>query len=401
MMETLHYLDWAATSAIRPPAVSHAVADYIDSIGATPGRGGHRLALEAGRIALRCRQAIARILNIPRDTGRIAFMFNATHGINTAMSGVLHSGDAVVVTAFDHNAVLRCAWKLERDRGVEVRLVPGYPDGTLDAGALERALDGARLLTINAASNVLGTTLDVRTLCTAASSAGVLSLVDTAQLAGEIPCDVRAWGADLVSVTGHKALLGPQGTGALWVRDGIDVDPLLVGGTGGDSLLRRMPAEYPDHLEAGTVNGPGIAGLLAGIDFVLERGVDEIRRHVSRLKERAHDALSGIHGVSVLSPRFPEGAPVITLNADSIDAATLSRRLDREFGIMTRAGLHCAPETHRLLGTERTGALRLSFGWASLQDDADAAADAIAAIVRPPAFAGSDGIASTSGADPT
>jgi len=388
MNESLRYLDWAATSAIRPPAVRQAMADYLETIGATPGRGGHRFALEAGRVALRCRQAIATILNIPGDTGRIAFMFNATHGINTAMSGVLHKNDALVVSAFDHNAVLRCAWKLAAERGIEVRLVPGHRDGTLDMAALERALVGARLLTINAASNVLGTTLDVGALCAAARAAGVLTLVDTAQVAGEIPCDVRAWGADLVSVTGHKALLGPQGTGALWVREGVEVEPLLVGGTGGDSMVRTMPREYPDHLEAGTLNAPGLAGLLAGIQFVLGQGVDAIRRHVSGLKASAHDSISEIPGIRVLSPRSPEGAPLVTLVAESVDAGTLAARLDREFGIMTRSGLHCAPETHRLLGTDRTGALRLSFGWASRADDAAAVAEAIAAIVRAPSFAG-------------
>jgi cysteine desulfurase / selenocysteine lyase len=384
----IRYLDWAATSAIRPLAVRQAVADFLDTIGATPGRGGHRLAVEAGRVALHCRQAIARILNIPGDTGRIAFMFNATHAINTAMTGVLRADDAVVVTAFDHNAVLRCAWKLAADRGIDVRLVPGHQDGTLDTVALDRALAGARLLTINAASNVLGTTLDVGTLCAAARVAGVLTILDKAPVAGEIRCDVQAWGADLVSVTGHKALLGPQGTGALWVREGLEVEPLLVGGTGGNSLLREMPREYPDHLEAGTLNAPGLAGLRAGIEFVLEQGVDAIHHHVSQLKVRAWDSISDIPGVRVLSPRAPHGAPLVTLVADSIDAGTLAARLDREFGVMTRSGLHCAPETHRLLGTDRTGALRLSFGWATRADDVDAAAGAIAAIARSRVTAG-------------
>jgi cysteine desulfurase / selenocysteine lyase len=382
MNGSIRYLDWAATSAIRPLAVRQAMADYLEGIGATPGRGGHRLAVEAGRVALHCRQAIARILNIPGDTGRIAFMFNATHAINTAMCGVLRKGDAVVVTDFDHNAVLRCAWKLAAERGIEVRLVPGRRDGTLDNASLERALDGARLFTINAASNVLGTTLDVAALCAEARASGVMTLVDTAQVAGEIPCDVQAWGADLVCVTGHKALLGPQGTGALWVREGVDVEPLLVGGTGGNSRSREMPREYPDHLEAGTLNAPGLAGLLAGIEFVLDEGVDVIRRHLSRLKVRAYDSISAIPGVRVLSPRAPDGAPLVTLIAESVDAGTLAARLDREFGILTRSGLHCAPETHRLMGTAETGALRLSFGWASHVDDVDAAAEAITAIVR-------------------
>ncbi len=382
------YLDFAATAAIRPRSVIAAIAEYLEGIGATPGRGGHRLAIAAERVALECRQALAGLLGIPGDTARIAWTMNATHGLNTAMNGVLGPGDVLVVTAFDHNAVLRCAYRLEQERGVEVRLVPGHADGSLDGAALDRALDGARLLSVNGASNVLGTALEVTALCARAHEAGALAMVDTAQVAGELPFDAAASGADMVAVTGHKALLGPQGVGALWVRDGVEVGALLVGGTGGDSMMRGMPEAWPDHLQAGTVNAPGIAGLLAGIRWVAERTVARIASDGIPLKARLREGLAAVPGVRVVSPAAPEGPPIVTMVADDTDAGTLAGRLDREHGVMVRAGLHCAPETHRLLGTDATGALRFSLGWATTESDVDRAIDAVSRILARPAFAG-------------
>ncbi|MGD8276483.1 MAG: aminotransferase class V-fold PLP-dependent enzyme [Gemmatimonadota bacterium] len=382
------YLDFAATAAIRPRPVIAAVTEYLETIGATPGRGGHRLAIAAERVALECRQALARLLGLPGDTARIAWTLNATHAINTALDGTLRGGDVLVVTAFDHNAVLRCAHRLVRERGIEVRLVPGHPDGTLDEAALDRALDGARLLSVNGASNVLGTTLDPGALARKAHGAGALVIVDTAQVAGELPFDAAACGADFVAVTGHKALLGPQGVGALWVRDGIELAPLLVGGTGGDSLQREMPDDWPDHLQAGTVNAPGIAGLLAGARWVADRTVERIRAEAAAHKVRLRDGLAAVPAVRVVSPAAPDGAPIVTITAERTDPAALAGTLDCEFGVLARPGLHCAPETHRLIGTDRTGALRFSLGWATTGDDVDRAIDAVARALARPVFSG-------------
>jgi cysteine desulfurase/selenocysteine lyase len=377
----LVYLDYAATAAVRPPQVARAVTRYMDEIGATPGRGAHRLAIEAGRVALRCRQALARLLCIPGDVGRIAFMANATQALNTAVWGCVRRGERVVVTAFDHNAVLRPAARLGAERDVDVVLVGGAPDGSLDEDALARALQGARLLSINAASNVLGTRLDVTRLAALARAAGALSVVDLAQLAGHAPFDAAAAGVDVVAITGHKGLLGPQGIGALWVRDGVDVDALLTGGTGGDSMLREMPGAFPDHLEAGTLNGPGIAGLLAGVEFLLEQGVPAIHAHTMSLKQRLHDGLTGVRGVRVVSPAAPDGVSIVTIVSDRVDPATLAARLDRDHGVLTRPGLHCAPEAHRVLGTDATGAVRFSLGYASTKADVDAAVAAVARVL--------------------
>ncbi|HUF49419.1 MAG TPA: aminotransferase class V-fold PLP-dependent enzyme [Longimicrobiales bacterium] len=380
-MADFAYLDHAATAAIRPPSVVHAVAHYLSDIGATPGRGGHRLALAAGRVALQCRQRIAQLFGIPGDSGRITFAANATHALNAALWGAVRRGDRIVVTAFDHNAVLRPAAALARERAADVVLVPGSPDGELDEAALQRALDGARVFCINGASNVLGTRLNVTRLAALARAAGALSIVDVAQLAGHVPIDAAAWHADMIAFTGHKGMLGPQGIGGLWVRAGVELVPLVTGGTGGDSLLRDMPAALPDQLEAGTLNGPGIAGLAAGIDVVMAEGVPAMHARTAALKRRLWEGMSALDGVHVHSPPAPAGVPIVTITADSVDPATLAARLDREFGVLTRAGLHCAPEAHRMMGTAATGAVRFSLGWSSTGSDVERALAAMQHIV--------------------
>lgn len=380
MSHDVIYLDYAATSAVRPASVVAAVADYLTRVGGTPGRGSHRLAAEAGRVALRCRQALARLLGLPGDPGRLAFTFNATHALNAALWGVLGRGDVVVVTEFDHNAVIRTVHRLACERGVVVRTVPGRPDGTLDDVALERALEGARLLVVNAVSNVLGTVLPVEELAARAHAAGALVLVDAAQAAGHLPLDAARQRFDLLAFSGHKGLLGPQGVGGLWVRPGVELEPLLTGGTGSESESPGMPREYPDRLEAGTLNAPGIAGLLAGAEFVATRGVGAEHARLIALKERLREGLAGIDGVRVLSPPDPAGGAIVTFVTESLDPATLAGRLDREHGILARAGLHCAPGAHRVLGTLETGAVRMSLGWATTERDVDAAVAAVARL---------------------
>ncbi|MEQ9399824.1 MAG: aminotransferase class V-fold PLP-dependent enzyme [Longimicrobiales bacterium] len=384
---TTHYLDFAATSALRPEVVARAMADFLLECGATPGRGGHAPAVEAGRVALRARRAVQELLGLPGDPGRIAFLANATQALNTALWGVLRPGDAVVVTAYDHNAVLRPAAYLARERGVDVRMVAGTPDGAIDYQRAEDALEGARLLVVNSASNVLGVCLPLEELAARARAAGALVLVDAAQVAGHQPMQCAEAGADLVAFTGHKGMLGPQGIGGLWVREGVEVEPLLRGGTGGDSRQRDMPAAMPDRLEAGTVNAPGLAGLAAGIRWVLDRGVDVIARHEAALKARLHSGLSGLPGVRVHSPAAPDGVGIVTVTVDGMSPSVLAERLDREHGVQIRSGLHCAPEVHRTLGTLDGGAARLSVGWCTTEEDVDRALEAVEAVAAPSAFA--------------
>ena len=377
------YLDFAATSALRPPEVVDAVCAYLRDVGATPGRSGHARAVDAGRIALRCRRSLAELFAIEGDPGRICFQLNATHALNTALAGTLRAGDRLVRTEFDHNAVRRPAAALAAG-GVEVAVVSGRADGTVDLAEAEVLLRGsgrsARLLALPHVSNVLGQRLPLRELADLAHAVGAMVLVDAAQSAGHIPIDVDALGIDLLAFTGHKGLLGPQGIGGLWVRDGIDVAPLLRGGTGGDSLPEEMPDSYPDHLEAGTLNGPGIAGLLAGVEWLSSRGVEALHQTESRLKVRLHGELSAVADLRVRSPADPSGAGIVTFTSERISADALARRLEREHGIQARAGLHCAPEAHRVIGTLADGAVRLSLGWASTETDVDRAVDAVAQL---------------------
>jgi cysteine desulfurase family protein len=381
-MRATVYLDYASTSGLRPERVVEAVAGYLRDVGATPGRSGHRLAVEAGRVALRCRRALAALLGIPGDPGRIAFQLNATHALNTALHGVLRPGDAVVRTRYDHNAVRRPVAALARV-GVEERVLGGDAEGGYDRGELERLLRGgrpARLLVLSHASNVLGSVLPVREMAERARAAGALVLVDAAQSAGHLPLDAEELGVDLLAFSGHKGLLGPQGVGCLWVREGVEVDPLLRGGTGGDSHPAAMPAAYPDHLEAGTQNGPGIAGLLAGVEWLLERGVGALHRREAELKERLLRRLAGAPGLRVRSPVAPDGVGIVTVTADRLRADEVAHALEREHGVLARAGLHCAPEAHELLGTLESGAVRLSIGWATTEEDIDRAAEALRAL---------------------
>ncbi|HEX5872685.1 MAG TPA: aminotransferase class V-fold PLP-dependent enzyme [Longimicrobium sp.] len=382
MTDEVVYLDYAATSAVRPEPVIEAVARYLRDVGATPGRAGHRRAVEAGRIVLRCRRALASLFNAPGDPGRLTFHLNATHALNAALFGLLGPGDRVVRTEYDHNAVRRPVLALKQ-RGVQAVVIEGDPHGGISMFEVEHALKGARLLVITHANNVIGNALPVADLAEMAHAAGALVLVDAAQSAGHLPIDVQAMGIDLLAFTGHKGLLGPQGTGGLWVREGIELPPALFGGTGGDSDSPDMPALLPDRLEAGSINGPGIAGLLAGVEWLMERGVDAVHRRESALKQRLWDALKATPGVVVQTPMHGEdGAGIVTITLDGIDPAEAALRLDLDFGVLVRAGLHCAPESHVLLETEQTGAIRFSVGWATTEAEVDRAAAAVARVVE-------------------
>jgi cysteine desulfurase family protein len=375
------YLDYAATSAVRPPEVAEAVVHFLREVGATPGRSGHAPALEAGRTALRCRRALAELFGIEGDPGRVAFQFNATHALNTALAGTLRPGDAVVRTRYDHNAVRRPVAALA-ERGVIERVLSGRPDGGIDLDELETLLRGggapARLLAISHASNVLGSILPVAEMAERAHAVGALVLLDSAQTAGDLPLDVNALGVDLLAFTGHKGLLGPQGTGGLWVRDGVEVEPLLRGGTGSDSADPRMPEAYPDHLEAGTQNAPGIAGLLAGVEWVQRANPASLHRRAVALTDRLVRGLAVVDGLTIHHPLGGERVGIVTVTSARMPAAELARELESRHGVLTRAGLHCAPEAHEVLGTLAGGAVRLSVGWATTESDIDRAVGALA-----------------------
>jgi cysteine desulfurase / selenocysteine lyase len=332
---------------------------------------------------LRCRRALASMLALEGDPARIVFQLNATHALNTALFGLVSPGDVVIRTAYDHNSVRRPVAAL-RERGVEERVVSGRPDGGVDldelAALLRQSRRSPRLLTLPHISNVTGAALPVREMSDLAHEAGALVLLDAAQSAGHVPLDVEALGVDLLAFTGHKGLLGPQGVGGLWVREGVDVSPLLFGGTGSESADARMPAAYPDHLEAGSQNGPGIAGLLAGVEWLAVNGVAEVHSREMALKAELLALLRPLDGVEVRSPAAPDGAAMVLVTSPRMAPAEMARRLESEHGIETRAGLHCSPGAHAALGTLETGALRISIGWSTNRQEISRAANALAMI---------------------
>ncbi|HUV90978.1 MAG TPA: aminotransferase class V-fold PLP-dependent enzyme [Anaerolineae bacterium] len=357
------YLDNAATSWPKPEAVYRALDHFMRKVGATPGRGGHRREEEAQRIADQAREALARLFNAPDPQG-IVFTMNATQAINMALKGLLKPGDHVVTSSIEHNAVWRPLKALER-RGVEVTTVPCASDGALDPADVAAALrPDTRLVATLHASNVLGTILPVAEIGKVCRHRGVPFLVDAAQTAGAYPIDMEAMQIDLLAFAGHKGLYGPHGTGGLVVRPGVVLETWVEGGSGVESASEAMPETLPARLEAGTQNAAGIAGLLEGVRFVLEQGVERIRAHEMAMTRLLIEGLQEIAGLTTLGPGDPaQRTAVVSVTVEGYAPDQLAAVLDQVFDVATRAGLHCAPQAHRVAGTLECGALRFSPGY--------------------------------------
>ncbi len=377
------YLDNAATSFPKPEAVWQAMDRYNRGVGASAGRGSYREAVEAGRILDSCRDKLRRLLGVA-EAARVVFTFNASDALNIALKGVLRPGDHVVTTWMDHNSVLRPLRELEERGGVRVTRVRASAEGVVAAGDVAQALrDDTRLVVMLHASNVTGSLQPAREVAALAHARGALFLLDAAQTAGARPVLPDELGADLMAFPGHKSLLGPLGTGALYMREGLEVLTLREGGTGSRSEEDRQPQDLPDRHEAGSHNLPGIAGLEAALDYLLARGLDEVERHKRELCRAFLEATAGVPRLSVLGPRDPAARePVFPLLVDGFDCQEVGTLLDVEFGIKARSGLHCAPLAHRSIGSFPGGATRLSFGPLNTLDDVAAAAEALCAIAR-------------------
>jgi cysteine desulfurase family protein len=386
------YLDHAATSWPKPPEVLAAMHDFLERAGGNPGRSGHRLSVEAGRIVYDAREAVAELFNAP-DPLRVIFTLNATHAINIALHGllrtphgVLRPGDRVVTSSIEHNAVMRPLRALEQ-QGVQLAVIPCHPDGTLDLAAAERLITpGTRLVVLNHASNVMGTILPVAPVAELAHRAGALLLVDAAQTAGALPIDMQALGIDLLAFTGHKALLGPPGTGGLVLGERVDtaeMEPLLRGGTGSRSEFEIQPEDCPDKFESGTPNGVGIAGLGAGIRYALRHGVDAIRAHEIALARSLAEGLAAIPGVTVYGPADPtQRTATVSFTVAGRRVSEIGLRLDEEHGVLCRVGLHCAPAAHRTIGTFPEGTVRFAAGFSTTLEEVRQAVAAVARIVE-------------------
>lgn len=372
------YLDNAATTISKPQAVIDAVAQAMCSLG-NAGRGATSGALDAARTIHACRAKLARLLGCLR-ADHVCFTPNSTAALNTVISGVVRPGDRVVTTVLEHNSVLRPLNRLAAERGVTVEHAGCDASGVLDYDELEQLVTpGTRAVVATQASNVTGNAVDVACVAAVAHAAGALVIVDASQSAGTAHIDMQAMGLDVVCFTGHKGLMGPQGTGGLAVAEGIDVAPWAMGGTGVHSFDELQPLEWPTRLEAGTLNGHGIAGLSAGLDFIEARGgVEAIAAHERALAGRFLAGVREIPGITLYGAfDQPTRSAIVSLNVGDIDSAEISDALMQGWGIATRPGAQCAPLMHRALGTERQGVVRFSFGYFNTDEDVDTAIDAL------------------------
>lgn len=374
------YFDNAATSWPKPPAVRAALDEYFSDAGGNPGRAGHRMSIAAARLVEASREGLAELFNA-EDPSHIVFTHNATHAINIALYGHLRPGDHVVTTSIEHNSVMRPLRHLETV-GIELTIVPCNPNATLDVSRLNAALrPRTRLIVTTHGSNVTGTLLPIEAIAALARASNVRYLVDAAQTAGGVPINVQEIGVDLMAFSGHKGLLGPTGTGGLYIREGVTPLPLMRGGTGSDSAHEVQPEFLPDIHESGTLNVAGIAGLGAGVRFLQEIGVDLVRAHEQKLAAQLMTGLERIPGIKTYGPQDASiQCGVVSFNVDGAAPSEVGLILDQQFGIMARTGLHCAPSAHQTLGTFPAGTVRFSFGWFNTPAEVEAAVEALRKI---------------------
>jgi cysteine desulfurase / selenocysteine lyase len=371
------YLDNAATSYPKPEQVYQAVDHALRAVGVAPGRGGYRQSLEASRLVFEARESLAALFTI-QDSARVIFTHSATEALNLAVLGLLQPGDHVVSTTMEHNSLVR-PLHLASKRGVDVTWVEADQDGYLTTAAVQAAFTPkTRLVAISHCSNVTGAVQPVAEIGALTRTRGIYLLVDAAQSVGSIPVDVTAMNIDLLAAPGHKGLLGPQGTGFLYCASGIDLEPLMVGGTGIYASDLDQPAALPERFESGTLNTPGIAGLKAGVDFVRETGVQVIGNREHDLVMRLIQELQAIPGITVYNKAHakPRGG-VVSFTLAGTDPATIGFRLGTEYEISVRVGLHCAPFAHRTIGTYPAGTVRVSPGYFTTDADIEALLQAV------------------------
>jgi cysteine desulfurase family protein len=398
-------MDNAATSFPKPREVTRAMVRFMEEVGANPGRSGHQLAVEADRIVWETRQNLARLFNV-RDPKRIVFTANATESLNMVIYGFVNPGDHVIVTAMEHNAVMRPLRNLEKTRGISLSIAPCDRWGRLDLESLPGVIqENTALMAVNHASNVCGTVQDIGAIKRIVGDIPIL--VDAAQTGGVYPIDVEVMGIDFLAFTGHKGLLGPQGTGGLYVREGLDVRPLKCGGTGSLSEREEQPEFLPDALESGTINTVGVAGLGEAVRFVLTTGVEVIQTHEKTLLAAFIDGLKDVLGITLYGPLDPEiqtavlsitfdsalppelhhtfggcGGVALPATFETMVPGEVDEKLREEFQILVRTGLHCAPLAHKTLGSFPDGTVRFSLGYYTTLEDVSYAVEAVKKIAR-------------------
>lgn len=375
------YLDNAATTLQKPPQVGQAMLAALQTAG-NPGRGAHEPTLHAARLVYGAREALAQLFHA-ESPACIAFAANATQALNTALCGLLAPGDHVITTVCEHNSVLRPLYRL-RAQGVQVDFVGVDMRGNLRCEQFEQLLrPNTKAVVVTHASNVTGNVTDLERVSAFAKEHGLLMIVDAAQTAGARPIDVQKLGLDVLCFTGHKALLGPQGTGGLYVRPGLRVAPLVVGGSGVHSFDEAHPAEMPTALEAGTLNVPGLAGLEAGVRWILAQGVETLCEKETALARLFYENVKDVPGAVVYGDCTAEShAPIVSLNLTGEDSARVADALWEEYGVCVRAGAHCAPLMHKALGTVEQGVVRFSFSHQNTEEEVLAAAAAVRVLAE-------------------
>jgi cysteine desulfurase family protein len=377
------YLDNAATSWPKPPVVLEAIQEFFANAGGNVGRAGHRRSIASSRSVSQARENVAELLGAGTPD-EIIFTKNATEALNLAILGLAVDGGRIVTTTLEHNSVMRPLRDLEAEGRAELTIV--HADGNTGAIDLDEWSDALRasgwcLAVATHASNVTGVRLPVAEMGAIAQAFGVPFVVDASQSAGHIPLDVTALNASAVAMPGHKGLLGPTGTGVCYLAPGVEVEPLIRGGTGSQSELETQPDFAPDRYESGTLNAIGVVGLGASAQYLLETGVDQVEAHLAALGRRFRSALAQIEGMVLYGPADPaEGVGILSINIEGIPCATVGRLIDDEWHVMTRAGLHCSPAAHRSLGTAPDGTLRFSWGFDTTDEDIDIAVEALRSV---------------------
>ena len=376
------YLDNAATTFPKPEAVYNAMMDCMKNYCANPGRAGHKLAMKAAREIYDTRENIAKLFNIDNPMN-IVFTNNATDSLNLAIKGVVNKGDHIITTSMEHNSVIRPIKALEKI-GVENTIVQCDEQGFLNIDDLENAIKpNTKLIVTTHASNVCGTLIDIKSISEITTKHNILYLIDASQTVGVYDIDLKAIKADMLAAPGHKGLLGPQGTGILYIREGLNIDILKEGGTGSRSEDLFQPDLFPDKYESGTHNTPGIVGLNEGVKFIFKEGIDKIKEHEEELCKYMLERLEEVPNIKIYGPKDAnKRASVISINIGNMDSGEITFLLDSEYDIATRSGIHCAPLAHRTLGTLEQGAVRFSIGYFNTKEEIDKAITALKQIAK-------------------
>lgn len=375
------YLDNAATTLQKPRCVIDAVVNAMTSMG-NAARGSHGSSLSASRLVYGARCKTAKFFGCPLPEN-VIFTANSTEALNIALSGIFQPGDHVITTDLEHNSVLRPLYRLEKQGIIQLSFAAADCLGRVkpeDFSALVQP--NTRAVVCTHASNLTGNIIDVAAVGEIAKRHGLLLVVDASQTAGTVPIDMESMGIDILCFTGHKGLMAPQGTGGLCIREGVEIRPFKVGGSGVHSYDREQPGAYPTRLEAGTLNSHGLAGLAAALDFLEETGLETVREKESALMRQFYEGVRKIRGVEVYGDFSGERTAVVALNIRDYDSGAVADALYEEFGIATRAGAHCAPRMHMALGTAGRGAVRFSFSWFNTREDVAAAVAAVEALAR-------------------